>query len=261
MVRTARGVDYETALRPVVAIGNDYAPNHLVRAHRHPLRSQVLYVASGLAAVTTGDGAWVVPRERSLWIPLGVEHEIRGVGRYSTHSLFIEPSAVADMPGHCQVLGATPLMQALLQEAVDLPLEYDPDGRDALIMALLLAELRRLPALPLSLPFPRQAPLAARCRAFLAAPTARVEIDDWSQAMGMSRSAFTRLFRRETGLSFAAWRQQACALAALPRLSAGEPVTGVALDLGYESPAAFTTMFKRVLGEPPSRYFAASQAL
>ena len=52
-------------------------------------------------------------------------------------------------------------MQALLQEAVDLPLEYDPDGRDALIMALLLAELRRLPALPLSLPFPRQAPLAA----------------------------------------------------------------------------------------------------
>lgn len=257
MVRNARGVDYESAPRPVVAIGNDYAPNYLVHAHSHPLRCQVLYVASGLVAVTTSEGAWVVPREHSLWIPVGVEHEIRGVGGYSTHSLFIDPASVPDLPAHCQVWGGTPLMRALLIEAIDAPLEYEPDGRDALVMALMMAELRRLPPLPLSLPFPRHVALAARCRAFVAAPTAHAEIDDWSAALGMSRSVFTRLFRKETGLSFAAWRQQACALAALPRLSAGEPVTNVALDLGYESPAAFTTMFKRLLGEPPSRYFAA----
>ena len=34
----------------------------------------------------------------------------------------------------------------------------------------------------------------------------------------------------------------------MPRLAAGEPVTAVALDLGYENPAAFTTMFKRAFG-------------
>jgi AraC-like DNA-binding protein len=38
------------------------------------------------------------------------------------------------------------------------------------------------------------------------------------------------------------------------RLLAGEAVTTIALDLGYRSPAAFTTMFRRVLGVPPSRY-------
>lgn len=31
-------------------------------------------------------------------------------------------------------------------------------------------------------------------------------------------------------------------------------MTGVALDLGYESPAAFATMFKRLVGIPPSHY-------
>ncbi|WP_275287644.1 helix-turn-helix domain-containing protein [Halomonas elongata] len=36
---------------------------------------------------------------------------------------------------------------------------------------------------------------------------------------------------------------------ALPRLAAGEPVTRIALDLGYESPGAFATMFRRQLGE------------
>jgi AraC-like DNA-binding protein len=55
-------------------------------------------------------------------------------------------------------------------------------------------------------------------------------------------------------MSFAQWRRQACLLAAIPRLGAGDSVTKVALDLGYESPAAFATMFKRVLGVAPSRY-------
>ena len=55
-------------------------------------------------------------------------------------------------------------------------------------------------------------------------------------------------------MSFVAWRQQACVLAALPHLAAGEHVTTVALNLGYDNPAAFTTMFKRVLGTSPLSY-------
>jgi AraC-like DNA-binding protein len=36
----------------------------------------------------------------------------------------------------------------------------------------------------------------------------------------------------------------------------GERIANVAFDLGYESAAAFTTMFKRGLGMPPRRYIA-----
>ena len=43
-------------------------------------------------------------------------------------------------------------------------------------------------------------------------------------------------------------------LVALPRLAAGEAVTTVALDLGYDSPAAFSTMFKRLIGMAPNLY-------
>jgi AraC-like DNA-binding protein len=103
---------------------------------------------------------------------------------------------------------------------------------------------------------PREARLAALCRRFIAAPTAHETIDGWAAEMAMSRSAFTRAFRRETGMAVLEWRQQACLLAALPRLMSGERIANVAFDLGYESAAAFTTMFKRGLGVPPRRYIA-----
>ena len=88
---------------------------------------------------------------------------------------------------------------------------------------------------------------------------ARVEIDDWAAAMGISRRSFTRLFRKELGVSFATWRQQACIFASLPRLAAGEAVTNVALDAGYENIPAFTTMFRRMLGSSPRAYRQAAR--
>jgi AraC-like DNA-binding protein len=121
-------------------------------------------------------------------------------------------------------------------------------------MALIQHEMRQLPVLPLSLPLPRHPDLAGRCRAFLREPQAHDAIGGWCAALGVSRRSFTRLFRQETGLSFVAWRQQACLVVALPRLAAGESVTAVAMALGYDNPAAFTAMFKRLLGAPPRNY-------
>jgi AraC-like DNA-binding protein len=253
MVRNSPVEIYENIPRPLIAMGHDYSDGHVIEPHRHR-RCQLLYGASGAVMVTTGQGSWVVPPQRGMWIPAEIVHDVRMLGPVSTRSLYLEPAAAAGMPDCCQVLGISPFMRGLLAEAVDLPVEYDPDSRAGALMALILHEMRRLPVLPLSLPLPAQGPLAQLCRQFLLNPTPHETIDAWSSTLGMSRRSFTRLFRRETGLSFTAWRQQACLVAALPRLAAGEPVTIVAIDLGYDNPAAFTTMFKRVLGSSPRNY-------
>ncbi|MDR3507406.1 MAG: helix-turn-helix transcriptional regulator [Caulobacteraceae bacterium] len=254
MVRNISPADYEATPRPIVAVGNDFPLGHVILAHRHR-RCQLLSCPSAVLTVATDQGAWVVPRHHCLWLPSGVRHEVTALGALQTRSLFLEPDAVSGMPRQCEVLAVSPLMRSLLREAIDLPLDYEEDSRGGLIMALLLHELRRAPVQPLSLPLPASPGLAALCRTFVGRPRAHDTIEDWSEGLGMSRRAFTRAFRRETGMSFAEWRQRACLLSAVPRLSAGEAVTTVALDLGYDSPAAFATMFKRALGQPPSRYF------
>jgi AraC-like DNA-binding protein len=255
MLRRNDPNDHDDVDRPVIAIGNDYPPSFELDTHQHR-RGQLLYAASGVVAVSTPQGAWVAPPERAVWIPGGIPHAVRMVGAVSTRSVMIEPGVCSALGPACRVIAVSPLLRNLLVAATALPMEYDLEGRDRLIIELLLAELELAPVIPIAVPFPITRELARKCHSFLQQPTPHDTIDDWAADLAVSRRSFTRGFRRETGMSFTEWRQQACVLIALPRLAAGEPVTALALDLGYDSPAAFATMFKRRLGLSPSHYQA-----
>jgi len=256
-MRNANVDDYEATPRPIISVGNDYAPGVARGSHQHR-RNQLLYGATGLMIVTTPQGRWVVPPQRALWIPAGVYHDVYAVGPVTTRSIFLEPMVSKKLPCECRVLGITPLARALLLEAVDLPAKYDVHARAGLIMRLLIAEIETLPTLPLNISLPTAPKLAARCRAFLDKPTPHETIDDWCAALAMSRRSFTRLFREQTGTSFAAWCRQACVVAALPRLAAGDSITTIALDFGYANPSAFTQMFRSQTGLAPSAYAGTS---
>lgn len=258
-MRNARADAYENTPRDVIATGNEYPPHYVLPAHSHR-RGQLLYASTGVLTTITSEGSWVVPPRRALWIPPGVSHEVHMGGPVSTRSAYVTPDAAraAGLPTRCQVIAVSPLLHELLLEAVDLPAEYELDGRDGRVMALLLDEIRRMQPLPLNTPLPRDKRLAALCRELLDHPSQETKIDDMTRRAGMSRRHFTRTFREETGMSFTAWRQQACLLAALTRLGNGDAITKVAMDLGYGNPSAFTAAFRRVLGVAPSRYLGMS---
>lgn len=240
--------------RPLIAIGHDYPDSCELAEHRHR-RSQFLYAATGVMAVSTPGSSWVAPAERAVCIPAGTPHSVRMVGAVQTRSVLVEPGECSGRPDERQVVAVSPLVRQLLGAAADVPPEYDISERDGLVMRLLVAEIERAQSIPLAVPFPTHTVLAHRCHVFLARPDAAATIDEWADEMAMNRRSFTRLFRRETGMSFAEWRQQACLSVALPRLAAGEPVTSIAYDLGYDGPGNFSTMFKRMLRMAPSRYF------
>jgi AraC-like DNA-binding protein len=248
--------------RDVVAISTDYDHGHRLPMHSHR-RSQLLYGSRGVMQVTTSLGTWVVPPQRAVWIPPQVPHEVLFLG-VRTHSLYIEPDGSPINQQRCQVIEVNALMRHLLQEAVDLPLEYDQQGRDGVLMSLLLHEIQRANELPLHIPMPTHERLLASCKTFLMTPDINLSAQQLADSLFISVRTFTRLFREQTGLNFRQWRQRACVVLALSRLAAGHSVTTVALEMGYESPAAFATMFRRVLGQAPSVYLthqAASRSI
>lgn len=246
---------YETLPRSVVVTANDYPAGSTYPEHAHG-RGQFAFASRGMITVATPQGRWFVPPQRACWVPAGMQHEMTMSGPVTMLNTFIagEAAEAAGMPSHCCVYGVSPLLRHLMDDAVDLPAMYDVDGRDGKLMALLIAEIAAMPRLSLHAPLPRDARLVEVCRAIFIAPSIATDLDDVAVAAGMSRRTFTRRFREETGVSFAEWRQQVCLLAAIARLSEGQSVTRVALDLGYGSPSAFTSAFRRVLGDVPSRY-------
>lgn len=249
--------DVDAIDRPVLAVGTDYARNTLLPTHAHR-RAQFLYGMSGLMEVETDDGAWVIPPFSGVWIPAGKRHQVlmRGV---STRSLYIQPGLPVRDTTYCVALVVSPLLHQLLLASASVVALYDEAGRDGDLMRLMVHELRAAQALPLFAPLPRDGRLAALCRAFLREPGIKQPAETWAAAINCSPRTFSRVFRQQTGLSFGQWRQQACVMVAVMRLSAGASVTAVALGLGYDSTSAFSSMFQRRMGSAPSAYQAKAQ--
>ena len=240
--------------RPVMASAADYPTDAAVPAHAH-IRAQLIHATAGVMRVTADEGLWVVPPERALWVPAGTDHAIAMRGSVQMRTLYIEPGAAPGLPDRCTVVAVGPLLRALILRAIELPVDYDEAGADGRVMAVLLDELRALPTIPLHLPKGRDRRLTRVTDALERRPGDPRALEDWARETGASARTLARLFLRETGLTFGAWRQQARLLEALIGLAEGRPVTALALDLGYASPSAFIQAFKRAFGTTPSRYF------
>lgn len=244
------------AKRAVVIRHTSYPKGHHIQPHWHS-RSQFVYAVAGTMRVRTERHAWIVPPSRALWMPSRTAHEIQMYGVVAMHSVYANDQASTGMPAVCAVMEVTPLARELIIRAAALPAVYDERGEEGLLIRLLMAEIRRLPRSALDLPLPVSDDLTQLCERILADLSTRKPSARDAAEMNTSTRTLYRRFLNETGITFARWKQQARLLESIRRLAEGTPVTEVAIDLAYESPSAFSTMFRRALGVSP-REFAAT---
>lgn len=223
--------------------------------HRH-LRGQFFCVESGFVHVHTGHGSWMLPPHRAGWMPPGELHTVGISGAMSGWGVFIAPDIEHGLPERPCVIGVTELMRALVQRASSWTWHEQLDEGQERVMAVLLDEMRRAPHESLHLPMPLDRRLVRIAQAVFEQPHDNRSLDDWAAWAGLSSRSLSRLFRAETALSFAQWRQQARLSRALEHLAEGEPVASVADALGYASVSAFVAMFRRSFGQSPGRYFS-----
>ncbi len=246
--------DCESAPRPVSALASDHPSGEHVAPHRHP-RAQLIHTLSGVMTVTSGGGSWIVPPGRAVWMPPDEEHAIRIAGRVSMRTVFVRSDARADLPQGCEVIEVSPFLREAIVAATLIPLDYAPDGRDMRVMELILDEIAAAPRLHLHVPMPRDPRLARLCARLIADPATPVTLERLGMECHVSGRTLARMFHRELGMSFGEWLRRMRLLLSLPRLAAGASVLEVAMEHGYDSPSAFTAMFRRTLGVSPTAYF------
>lgn len=240
--------------RPVAVFPLDFAQGSSTGWHEHPIH-QLVHAAAGVMRVRTRRGTWVVPPRRAVWVPAGLEHEVQMVSSVAMRTVYIVPGALPGAPPESCVVPVSPLLAELILEALRIPRPYPLGGAEERLFQVLLDRISFREVLPLELALPESPLLLRIARELQADPAGRRTLEEWASASGMSARTLARDFRRETRLSFGAWRAQLRLLRALELLASGSSVTDAALELGYEGTSAFISAFRRHMGTTPARYF------
>ncbi|MGF6552974.1 AraC family transcriptional regulator [Paraburkholderia youngii] len=233
------------------------------RAYR---RAHLIHVSEGVLTVRTKSGRWVVPPARALWIAANTLHCLHARRPVQLYSLYVATDSAMDdtadpaadpapLPTQTGALIPDALVQALLAAAADLPHDRPPDEPARRLLQVLLDRVAGLPAAPLGLNWPRDPRAQRIAEALSANPAQSLVLEELAAAAGVTARTAARLFAKETGQTFGQWRQQLRLLAALEHLGAGESVTQVALEVGYNDVSSFIAVFRDAFGDTPARYF------
>ncbi|GAA2369955.1 helix-turn-helix transcriptional regulator [Dactylosporangium salmoneum] len=222
-----------------------------IDAHRHD-DHQIIYAARGVLSVTTGEGSWVAPGTRAIWVPAGTVHAHRAYGDLELHLVGLP---AGNNPLGLQtpaVLSVGPLLRELIIEYTRTAGEQSAQRHR--LRAVLLDQLRASPQQPQHVPAPTEPLLRTVCALLRADPGDNRTLADLGREVGASDRTLSRLFRRDLGMTFPQWRTQLRLHHALILLADKTPVTSVAHQCGWSSASVFIDVFRRTFGHTPGTY-------
>ena len=221
-------------------------------AHAEP---QLVWARTGVVHVLLDDARVALARHQAAWLPGGVAHDVVAASDAVLYCGYLAPRRCpAALVGRgATVVAATPLVRELLVllDGTDLD-----DAARAPAEALLLAVLRPLEHLPVTVPELQDDRLAKIGRALAADPSDGRSLEAWSRVAGAGTRTLARLFVRDAGMTFATWRTHLRVAKASELLADGLPVAVVAGRVGYASPSAFVAAFRATTGRTPGALYA-----
>jgi AraC-like DNA-binding protein len=230
-----------------------YRGGDVIDRHCHD-EHQLIYVSSGVLAITTGHGSWVASSDRALWVPAGIWHEHRFYGRSEFHTIGFPAGGTPLLPaGSPTVIAVDTLLRELLVALTSASLSRAEARR---IRAVVRDRLHRTAAQPVTLPTPGDPRLASACQ-IVEADLRQPRTLAWlARRVNTSERTLSRLFRAEFGMSYPQWRTRTRIFAAMVLLADGATVTDTAYACGWATTSAFVHAFAKAMGTIPGAHRA-----
>ena len=238
----------------IATLSRDYPHGHAVALHFHD-RDQLVYASRGVMTVSTGNGIWVVPPHRAVWIPAEIPHTITMSGLVAMRTLYLKPKLAKTLPRDCCVINVSTLLKELILHACTVRTLTKSVKWQMHLVAVIVHQLEAVQMIPLQLPHLSDPRLVRVAEILMRDPRDSRTLAQLCKRTGAGKRSVERLFQKEIGMTFGRWRQQLRLMQGMRLLAEGVKVTHAALESGYTTPSAFTSMFRKALGVTPSSYF------
>ncbi|ENV9332992.1 TPA: AraC family transcriptional regulator [Klebsiella aerogenes] len=244
--------DPDTLNTPLIGVQATLNGDHDDGLHHHQM-GQMLFTRQGCIRLTLNDGALLcmLPPTRAAWIPAGVTHRAEMQYIVDYRSVWFATTSYPQLPRQPAILNVTPLLRELLERISASP--WDTDWRQSParhLAALCVAEIGAAKQEPMMLTLPQDKRLR-----HLNGNAQPPLLQQLAAQCGAGEKTISRLFQRETGMSYQQWRQQWRLMKAVELLSCGQRITDVAQALEFASDSAFIYFFRTQTGKTPGQYF------
>ncbi|WP_206482870.1 helix-turn-helix transcriptional regulator [Thalassotalea sp. G2M2-11] len=219
---------------------------------------QVIFVQNGVLSVINEHGRYIVPPQQAIFIPANTPLELVAKSDVLLSFLYFEPAEATDFPNATCVLSISAFVCALLLESHVITNDYSWQGSEGRLLRLIRDYLVKAPTLDTFLPYPSDQRLTNITDKLLKHPSLKSDLNSWGNFVNASSRTLSRIFKKETGITYSTWRQKLNVQIAIKHLAAGDSVSYIANLLGYESSSAFIYMFKKQMGISPNQFLQPS---
>jgi len=219
---------------------------------RHTHREhELLWHVGGSFRVEVRGRSWAVGPGTGVWVAAGELHRTTGAPPYRCGWALIDTAACPATWSRTTPVAVDPLLAGLLDHLASSAADRVRTACEAVVLDL-LATLLSTAAMELRLPEDERARRVVE--ALLDDPDHGWRLSDWAVEVGASSRTLSRVLLEQTGTTFGQWRAHARLRLAMALLAEGLPVAVVARRVGYRTPSAFVSAFRRLTGTTPGAY-------
>lgn len=237
----------------VAALLYDYPSGFEVPEHAHG-SDQLIYAVRGVMHVFSAQSMWLVPPQFGLWIPARTLHRVHMPGPVAMRTLYFRPGLVSRLSQECAVLHISPLLRELILESVRIGQLRTRNRTECALRDLTVAQLSEATSIPTFVTMPRERRALAVAMKVVANPALSMPLPALCSEAAVGVRTFQRVFLKEVGFDFNAWRSQVRLTRAVELLVGGRSVKEVAFAVGYSQPSAFAGAFRRTFGTTPKAW-------
>ena len=208
--------------------------------HKHDT-GQLIYMKEGFCIGQAEHNQWLIQKGMLVWIPPNISHYAECKYSASLIAMYVPPKIAETWPDKIMLIDASKLAIGIVDKFATSKI---PTTKAIKLLDFLLEELIGCKPSKNILPLPTDRRLVQITQSIIRNPAIKVSLNEWAQKVGACERTLSRLFIKETGLSYKYWINRLKHNEALTGLRDGLTNEELSLKLGFASGDSFSHWFK-----------------